>query len=66
MHVSPLDLGQLKVFPLAQRKTLTRADDILIDPDAPAKACSEATAAAIAQMRAAISRRPASATPRSC
>ena len=33
MDVSPLDLGQLKVFPLAQRKTLTRADDILVDPD---------------------------------
>lgn len=49
MHVSPLDLGRLKVFPLAQRKTLTRADEILVDPDAPAKACSEATAAAIAK-----------------
>jgi hypothetical protein len=49
MHVSPLDLGQLKVFPLAQRKTLTRADEILVDPDAPAKACSNATATAIAK-----------------
>ena len=49
MDVSPLDLGRLKVFPLAQRKTLTRADDILVDPDAPAKACPDATAAAIAK-----------------
>jgi hypothetical protein len=35
MKVRPLDLSQLKVFPLARRKSLTRADDILLDPDAP-------------------------------
>jgi hypothetical protein len=30
----PLDLSRLKVFPLAQRASLTRADEILLDPDA--------------------------------
>lgn len=39
--VVPIDLGGLKVFPLSQRKSLTRADEILIDPDAPAPACSD-------------------------
>ncbi|MCO6454721.1 MAG: hypothetical protein J5I93_05410 [Pirellulaceae bacterium] len=33
MKVRPLDLGQLQVFPLAQRDSLTRADEILLDPD---------------------------------
>jgi hypothetical protein len=40
MDITPLDLSQLRVFPLAERKSLTRADDILIDPDSPPKACS--------------------------
>ncbi|MGL4552808.1 MAG: hypothetical protein ACRC33_16655, partial [Gemmataceae bacterium] len=34
MDVTPLDLSRLKVYPLAQRRSLTRADDILLDPDA--------------------------------
>lgn len=34
MEVRPLDLGRLKVRPLAERRSLTRADDILVDPDA--------------------------------
>jgi hypothetical protein len=33
--VQPLDLSKLRVYPLAERQSLTRADDILIDPDAP-------------------------------
>lgn len=33
MQISPLDLRKLKVFPLAQRHHLTRADEILIAPD---------------------------------
>jgi hypothetical protein len=32
MQIVPLDLGRLKVLPLAQRRHLTRADEILIDP----------------------------------
>jgi hypothetical protein len=34
--VEPLDLGRLKVFPLAERRSLARAEDILIQPDAAA------------------------------
>ena len=41
MPVKPLDLSQLKVFPLSERHSLTRADEIVIDPDSPAKPCSE-------------------------
>src|SRR5580704_16937600 len=63
MNVSPLDLSRLKVFPLAERKNLTRADDILIDPEAPPKACSEASASSIQhcarQIRAARDRKAA-------
>jgi len=29
----PLDLTQLKVFPLAERRSLTRVEDILVEPD---------------------------------
>jgi hypothetical protein len=32
--VQPIELSELKVFPLAERRSLTRADDILISPDA--------------------------------
>ncbi|MCA9047353.1 MAG: hypothetical protein KDA89_01410 [Planctomycetaceae bacterium] len=41
MNITPLDLSRLKVFPLQERKSLTRADKILIDPDRPAAALSE-------------------------
>jgi hypothetical protein len=47
MKVVPLDLSQLKVYPLAERRHLTNADDILIDPDAPPKTCSDRNAALI-------------------
>jgi len=47
MHVVPLDLSQLKVYPLAERRHLTRADDILVDPDSPPKDCSNRNAALI-------------------
>ena len=49
MDVFPLDLSRLKVFPLAQRKSLTRVDDILVDPDSTPKPCSDANAALIRQ-----------------
>ena len=56
--VTPLDLGRLKVFPLAQRKSLTRADDILVDPDSPPQPCNEQNARIVAEaaarLRAAI------------
>jgi len=34
MDIVPLDLSRLRVYPLAQRQTLTRADEILVDPAA--------------------------------
>jgi hypothetical protein len=39
VSVQPLDLARLKVFPLAERQSLTRADDILVDPDSPPGPC---------------------------
>jgi len=33
MTAAPLDLKRLRVFPLAQRESLTRVEEILIDPD---------------------------------
>jgi len=40
----PLDLGNLRVFPLAERCSLTQADRILVDPDAAPAVCSERVA----------------------
>jgi hypothetical protein len=58
--VQPLDLSQLRVFPLAERKSLTRAEDILIPLDAAPKALSENGAAIVrdcaAKVRAARDR----------
>ncbi len=53
-HRGPLDLSQLKVFPLAQRESLTRADEILIPPDSPAPVLSTELASEVAQCAAAI------------
>ena len=47
MPVTPLDLSRLRVYPLAERASLTRADDILIDPDAAPKPCGERNAGPI-------------------
>lgn len=33
--VNPIDLNSLRIHPLAERRSLTRADDILVDPAAP-------------------------------
>ena len=54
MSIQPLDLKRLKVYPLAERKSLTRADDILIDPDAPPPACPAAIALQVAACAANI------------
>jgi hypothetical protein len=53
-RVEPLDLSRLKVFPLARRASLTRVDEILIDPDAPPKPASDANAAIIRDCAAQI------------
>jgi hypothetical protein len=47
VSVTPLDLSKLKVFPLAERKSLTRADEILIEPDAPLTPCTGAVSSLI-------------------
>jgi hypothetical protein len=47
--VQPLDLRELKVFPLAQRQSLTRADDILVNPDSVPGACPELVGPLIAE-----------------
>jgi hypothetical protein len=58
--IDALDLGKLKVFPLAERRSLTRVEEILIDPADVPSALSEAIAASIracaAQIRAARER----------
>ena len=41
MNTQPLDLSRLKVLPLAERHSLTTVDEILIDPDSPARPCTE-------------------------
>ena len=43
----PLDLSRLRVFPLAERQSLTRADDILVDPDREPKPLSPQNAALV-------------------
>ena len=61
MDVRPLDLGRLRVLPLAERRSLTRADEILIDPDTSPPPCSERIAAVVrecsARLRAARDRK---------
>jgi hypothetical protein len=38
---TPLDLKKLRVYPLKERKSMSRIEDILVDPDAPPPPCSE-------------------------
>jgi hypothetical protein len=48
----PLDLSRLKVLPLAERKSLTRIEEILVEPSDPPPACDRSvqeSAAACAQ-----------------
>lgn len=58
--VQPLDLSKLKVLPLAERHSLTRADDILIEPDSAPKPVNDLNrqriAACAAHIRAARER----------
>lgn len=54
MTPAPLDLSRLKVLPLHQRCSLTRADDILLDPAALPAPVGEPAAAAIRDAAARI------------
>lgn len=49
MNVQPLDLAKVRVLPLSARRSLTRADAILVDPDSTPKPCPERVAPLIAQ-----------------
>ncbi len=51
MTVRPLDLSKLRVFPLAERKSLTRTDDILLDPEAAPAQCPERVAPLVQALR---------------
>ena len=51
---SPLDLRKLKVYPLAERRSLSRIEDILIDSDSPPPPCPEPLQRRIAQCAAEI------------
>ena len=48
MAVEPLDLEKIRVFPLAERKSLTQAASILVDPTAPPPSLDPERSAAIA------------------
>jgi hypothetical protein len=48
VNVEPLDLRKLKVLPLADRRSLARADEILVDPDTVPQPCSEGIGSVIA------------------
>jgi hypothetical protein len=50
----PLDLTKLKILPLAERQSLTRADEILIDPESPPPPCSDRVAERVRQCAHAI------------
>jgi hypothetical protein len=54
VSVQPLDLAKLRVFPLAERRSLTRADEILIEPDAPPKPCPDRVAPLVAECAAKV------------
>ncbi len=50
----PLDLSRLRVFPLAQRRNLLAADEILVDPAAPPGALPPPLAAAVDEAAARV------------
>jgi len=43
----PLDLGKVKVYPLAERQSLSTIDRLLVDPDQPPRSCGPAAQEAI-------------------
>ena len=47
-YPKPLDLSQVKVYPLAQRRSLSTLEKILVDPTKPAPPCSAALQPALA------------------
>jgi len=43
----PLDLKQLKVYPLSQRQSMSQVQEILVEPSATPQACGATNAAII-------------------
>src|SRR5712692_186842 len=43
----PLDLNKLKVYPLAQRASQSRVEEVLVEPDDPPPRCDEGVARTI-------------------
>ena len=39
-NAAPLELSRLKVFPLAERKSLSKIENLLVDPEATPPSCS--------------------------
>ncbi len=54
----PLDLRKVKVYPLAERQSLSAIDRILVDPDQPPRACDPAALASNSRVRREGRRRP--------
>ena len=50
----PLELGRLRVYPLAERRSLTRVEETLVDPAAPPKPVDAAMAKSIDEAAARI------------
>jgi hypothetical protein len=50
----PLDLKKIKVLPLAERHSLSRVENILVDPDKPPPACSRQNLEAIQACAASV------------
>jgi hypothetical protein len=53
-HTGPFDLGKVKVFPLAERRSLSALDKLLVDPAQPPPGCDAETSAAIAACARAV------------
>ncbi len=47
VNVLPLDLSRLRVLPLSERRSMTKADDILIDPEATPSPCPKRVGALV-------------------
>jgi hypothetical protein len=56
VKTTPLNLTKLKVFPLAQRRNLTRLEDILVPPDSAPPKISERAAASVRDAALAVHR----------
>jgi hypothetical protein len=53
-YPEPIDLKQIKVYPLAERRSLSAIEKILVDPAAPARSCSARLRATIGSCAEAI------------